>query len=352
LNELLRLNRVRNLKSKNDRAQHMSSRSPNLNHTPGRAPLSRRAFLATGLGAVAAGVSGCSTGADNIAKTASPHSGRHHVDAHVHVWTPDLDRYPIASGFSRGDMQPPSFTPEELFAVSRENGVSRVVLIQMSFYRFDNSYMLDSMRRFPRVFSGVGIVDDKASRPARAMRDLARQGVRGFRINPGSQTTLEWLGSPGMAEMWSYAADAGLAICPLINPGALPAMDDMCRKFPRTRVVVDHFARIGVDGQMRDGDVEQLCRLARFPYTYVKTSAFYALGQKRAPYTDLGPMIRRLRDAYGASRLMWASDCPYQVQGSHNYGDSLALIRDRLEFLSPSDREWMLGKTAEKVFFS
>ena len=83
----------------------------------------------------------------------------------------------------------------------------------------------------------------------------------------------------------------------------------------------------------------------------MKTSAFYALGEKKAPYTDMAPLIRKLRDTFGAQRLMWASDCPFQVQNGHTYADSIAVIRDRLDFLSPEDKEWMLRKTAEKVFF-
>jgi hypothetical protein len=49
---------------------------------------------------------------------------------------------------------------------------------------------------------------------------------------------------------------------------------------------------------------------------------------------------------------MWASDCPFQVDPGHNYRDSIALIRDRLDFLSETDRAWMLRGTAQKVFFS
>ena len=237
-------------------------------------------------------------------------------------------------------------------ALARPHGVTRVVLIQMSFYRFDNRYMLDAMRRFPGVFAGVGIVDDSATRPQDAMRDLARQGVRGFRISPGSQAIDAWLGSPGMAEMWKCAGDDGLALCPLVGPNALPGLAAMCAKFPRTRVVLDHFARIGTGGTFPDAEVAQLCALAKFPHVHVKASAFYAFGQKRAPYLDFGPMIRRLRDTFGPQRLMWATDCPYQVQRGHTYADSVALIRDRLDFLSATDRDWMLRGTAEKVFFA
>ncbi len=305
----------------------------------------RRDFLRATAVTAAGLAAGCGT-------TATGGRGGNHIDAHVHVWTPELSRYPIHSSFKVADMEPASFTPEQLFEHTKPNGVNRVVLIQMSFYRFDNSYMLSSMLRFPGVFSGVAVIDENAPKVDYQMRILGNRGVRGFRIHPGKQPVEAWLGSDGMAAMWTAGADLGLAMCPLINPEALPAIGKMCERFPKTRVVIDHFARIGVDGQIRDEQVDALCRLAKYPNTYVKTSAFYALGKKTPPYTDLGPMIRKVRDAFGAQRLMWASDCPYQVDPGHNYADSIALIRDRLDFLTKEDRAWMLRKTAEKVFFA
>ncbi len=63
-------------------------------------------------------------------------------------------------------------------------------------------------------------------------------------------------------------------------------------------------------------------------------------------------MIRRLVEAYTPRRLMWATDCPYQVQAGHTYRDSIELIRSRIDFLSADDRQWLLGKTAQHLFFS
>ncbi len=275
------------------------------------------------------------------------------IDAHVHIWTPDTQRYPLAEGFSKEkDMVPPSFTPEELFAQCRPQGVSRIVLIQMSFYKYDNRYMLDMMHAHPGVFSGVAIVDESKSDVQETMKQLAAQGIRGFRIYTEKEKAEAWPDSGGMKAMWRYGAEAGLSMCLLANPDALPAVQRMCKAYPKTPVVIDHFARIGMKGEVQQSDLDNLCRLSEFPNVYVKTSAFYALGAKKAPYTDLAPLIRTLRDAYGASRLMWASDCPFQVQGGHTYADSIALIRDRLDFLSGQDKTWMLRKTAEKVFFS
>lgn len=305
--------------------------------------LSRRAFLqTTALAALApAG-----------AFAAAP-ARRGSIDAHVHVWTPDTGRYPLADEFTKEkDMKPPSFTPAELFAHCRPEGVDRVVLVQMSFYQFDNRYMLDAIKEHPGTFSGIGIVDETQSDVRATMKTLATQGVRGFRLYTSREKAEAWSQSEGMKKMWSYAAEAGLSMCLLANADALPAVQRMCAAYPRTPVVIDHCARIGVSGTIPPADLDNLCRLAGFKHTHVKTSAFYALGAKQAPHTELAPMIRRLRDAYGASRLMWASDCPYQVQGVHTYAASIALIRDRLDFLTAEERDWILRKTAEKVFFA
>jgi predicted TIM-barrel fold metal-dependent hydrolase len=312
--------------------------------------LPRRRFLQMGLLSVGAAAAANMTSQPLAAQEGKP-AAEGYIDAHVHVWTPDVTKYPLAPGRKVEEMQPPSFTPEELFANARPCGVSRITLIQMSFYGFDNSYMLDSIKRFPGVFAGVAVIDEE-NKPADTMRSLKPQKVRGFRIAPGKRPVATWLNGPGMAAMWRCGAEEGMAMCHLINPDSLPHVDRMCEKYPDTPVVIDHFARIGVDGVIRDSDLDALCKLARHKKTAVKVSAFYALGKKKAPYTDLGPMIRRLLDAFGPERLMWATDCPYQVQAGHTYENSIALIRDRLDFLSEGDRQWLLKKTAERIFFS
>lgn len=298
------------------------------------------------LAGVAAVATGCQT-----TPTSPPTGSTGWIDAHVHVWTPDTARYPLASGFKAADMDPKSFTPAELLAHCKPAGVGRIVLIQMSWYQYDNRYMLDAIAGHPGVFSGVAIVDHRAADVAAKMKELAKGGVRGFRIHARGDEAAAWVDDAGMATLWKTARQERLAVCPLINPQDLPHIDALCVKFPGTRVVVDHFARIGVSGTIEADRLAQLCRLARFPDVHVKTSAFYALGKKQPPHDDLIPMIRQVVDAFGPRRLMWASDCPFQVQGGQTYADSIALIRDRIGFLSADDKNELLRGTAERVFF-
>lgn len=315
---------------------------------PQRNRPTRREFLGAGASAVIG-----SALAKRIAAADPPVTdprGEGYIDAHVHVWSDDLVRYPLKAGFPKEKMRRPSFTPEDLFTHARPCGVTRVVLIQISYYGNDNSYMLDTMHKYPGVFSGVAVVDPD-DKPRERMLALARQGVRGFRIGPGQASAEHWLDGDGMAAMWKCAADAGLAICPLINPQHLPALDRMSARFPETPVAIDHLARIGIDGQFREADIDTLCGLARHKNVRVKVSAFSALGAKKAPYLDLAPLIRRALNAYGPERLMWATDGPWQMMDGHAYRDSIDLIRFRLDFLTDHDRACLLRKTAENLFF-
>jgi predicted TIM-barrel fold metal-dependent hydrolase len=284
-----------------------------------------------------------------LAVRGSANMNPNYIDAHVHVWTPDVAKFPRPA--SRGaTYRPDSFTPEQLLTIARPSGVSRIVLVQMSFYGSDNSYMLDAIKRYPKVFAGIGILDPNNPEVRSEMIRLLALKVRGYRITPGSDER-GWLESPGMQAMWRCGAEKGIAMCPLIGPGAIPSVNRMCEKFPDTPVVIDHMARIGADGLIRETDIRALCGLARHRNTHVKVSAFYALGKKQYPYTDLIPLIRALYDAYGSQRLMWASDSPFQVQAPHTYAGSIELVRDRLSFLSTEDHEWLLRKSAEKVLF-
>src|SRR5438046_1355224 len=189
----------------------------------------------------------------------------HYIDAHVHVWTPDTARYPLATGFKKENMIPASFTPEELFKHCKPAGVGRINLIQMSFYGFDNSYMLDMIAKYPDVFVGTAVINPLAKDPAREMDELAKKRVRAFRIHPKltEEPVNKWLRPDGYKKMFAAGARHNQALACLIGPDALPELDRMCAAYPDAPVIIDHLARIGVDGVIRGADVDHLCAMAK-----------------------------------------------------------------------------------------
>src|ERR1051326_8854909 len=157
-----------------------------------------------------------------------------YIDAHVHVWTPDTGHYPLAAGFKKENMKPASFTPQDLFKHTKPNGVTRINLIQMSFYGFDNSYMLDMIALEPDTFVGTAVIDPLDGNPATEMTRLRNLGVRAFRIHPAlsKQPAEKWLEPVGYAKMFEAGARNNQALSCLIAPDALPEIDPMCRHVP------------------------------------------------------------------------------------------------------------------------
>ena len=133
-----------------------------------------------------------------------------YIDAHVHVWTDDFDKYPLAEGFGVEEMVPPTFFPEDIIGHGKASGVDRIALVQMSYYRFDNSYMLAAMREYEGLFSGIAVIDPEAERPDDEMRRLAKEGVRGFRVYPQGPVEA-WMDGAGYERMLACGAEENLS---------------------------------------------------------------------------------------------------------------------------------------------
>jgi predicted TIM-barrel fold metal-dependent hydrolase len=272
------------------------------------------------------------------------------IDSHVHIWTDDFTRYPLDSGFKISDLAVPRFLPEDVLSHAQANGVGRILLIQMSYYGFDNSLLLDIIRLDSAHFRGMAVIDENGEDLAFVMRQMRAAGVRGFRV-VALDPAIGLMERPGLRKLLARAGEEQMVIGFLTAPELLKDLLDVAVRFPDTTIVVDHMARIGMNGPITPEQVDLLCRLAHHPKTYVKISAFYALGSKKPPHDDLAPAIRRLYDSFGPSRLMWGSDAPFQtIHGS--YKDSLDLIRFRLPFLSDHDKNLMLREAAAGLFFS
>ena len=275
------------------------------------------------------------------------------MDAHLHVWSPDRGRYPI--DLARALVPPPdvAFTVDDLMRQASPHGVTRFNLIQISFYGIDNRCLLDVIASNPSRFVGTAVIDPLVDRPDEAMAPLIEQGIRAFRIHPrlSGQPASSWLKPSGYDRMFSFAAKHDVGMSCLIEPPGFAEIDRMCRRFPDAPVLIDHLGRIGLDGEIREADIDALCRLSEHDRVMVKISAFYALGKKQPPYLDLSELIRRVVQAFGAKRCMWGSDSPYQTHAPHTYGASLELVRFHLGFLSAEEREQILDTTAATFFF-
>jgi predicted TIM-barrel fold metal-dependent hydrolase len=102
---------------------------------------------------------------------------------------------------------------------------------------------------------------------------------------------------------------------------------------------------MGLNVQWRGKDlapgVDVLLKFARLENVAVKASCLPCYVDEPYPFPTLHPQIRRVVEAFGPERVFWGTDlsqlpCPYR--------QAVTLFTEELDFLSTSDKEWIMGR--------
>jgi predicted TIM-barrel fold metal-dependent hydrolase len=264
------------------------------------------------------------------------------IDSHVHVWKRD-DRFPFAAGAKvpEGD-----FSAERLLELMTANGVARTVLIQVIHYKWDNRYVADVLRRYPGKFQGVCRVDPESASAPDDLSRLVAEGFRGVRLSPGAGADGDWIRGRLMPPLWQRCASLKVPMTVLAPVMRIPDLVPLIEKNPELTVVIDHMADSPLD---QPAELEKLLSLARFPRVFVKISHAWSLSKQPYPYADAMTQIKRLRDGFGAERLMWGTDWPVSLK-ELTYARAVGLYRDHLDWMSDRDRKMVLSGTVQKVW--
>jgi predicted TIM-barrel fold metal-dependent hydrolase len=138
-------------------------------------------------------------------------------------------------------------------------------------------------------------------------------------------------------------------------PGNIDKLVPYLEKFPRAQVIMDHTATLYAgetppvdDVATRFAEFDHVISLAHYPNLALKwCHAPDRISAEPYPFRDLAPYARRLIDAYGAERVMWASDYT-QVHHHHSWAQALYHMLD-WHILSDVEAEWVFGKTIRAV---
>jgi predicted TIM-barrel fold metal-dependent hydrolase len=242
------------------------------------------------------------TGAVAFAATTARAAESPWIDAHTHVFLRGLPM-PIDARY-RPDHDA---SWETLLALAEKNGVGRAVILQPSFLGFDNSYLFEALRAEPGRFRGVPWVSPSITVSEDDWENLARIGVRGLRFPIYGLPTPQWSYYKDMlAEAKKRDWPIHLYVESKRLPEILPVLLDDGHK-----VVIPHYGMFDRTlGPARDPGFKVLLDSAPGRNVWVVMCGAYRVGPERTRAAT--PM---LLDAFGADRLMWASDWPHTDTG-------------------------------------
>src|SRR5665213_1014300 len=263
------------------------------------------------------------------------------IDSHVHVWKHD-PKFPFAAG---AHPPPEDASAEMLLDLMKANDVSKTVIIQVIHYKWDNSYLADVLKRYPRTFRGVCRVNpEDPAAPDHLSRLTEEQGFHGVRLSPSANPDGDWIKGPLMPPLWKRCVQLKVPMTVLLPVGRIPDIVPLIEANPDLTVVIDHQADSPL-GQPEKLDL--LLALQRYPRVFVKISHMWSLSKQPYPYADAQVQVKRLCDKFGAHRLMWGTDWPISLK-QLPYDKAVELFRDHIDFFTPEAREWILYKTVQQ----
>ena len=274
------------------------------------------------------------------------------VDIHPHIISDDEKRYPPAPLFGkRSDwsQERPS-TVESLIAAMDAAGVAKAAVVHSSTtYGFDNSYVVDGCNQYEDRLVAVGSVDMLADDVAATIKRWADNGLAGLRIFTGGSTKdfdPSELDNPKSFKAWEMCAELGLPMCIQTGPIGLPQVAMLARKFPRVNIILDHLGRPDVLDGPPYKNAQSLFDLAEIPNLYMKLTPriFSDVKKDKASAETFFP---RVVEAFGAQRMAWGSNFP---TSPGTLAEILATAQAGLACLGADDREWIFGKTAQRLY--
>ncbi len=283
----------------------------------------RRQFIGSALGASALAAAGC--------QTTGGEGKRMLVDAQIHLWKAPSADWPWVPGMK--PQMPEPFTIEKLVPLMDEAGVDRVVIVPPSWPGDRNDYGLEA----------VTLRNPKSAALLPAWR--SQPGMLGVRVTFLGKDA-EML-SDGSAEwFWPAAEKAGLPVMFLASEqGAYFAR--VAERHPGLQLIADHMGLSLSVQAVREGKFEgpisHIQGLAKFPNVSVKLSAAPNYSLQPYPFRDMTPHLERLFEAYGPRRCYWGTDITNGFEKA-TYRQRIAHFTETLDFLTESDREWVMGR--------
>lgn len=225
------------------------------------------------------------------------------IDSHFHIFekasqNKEYSRYSIDYAADLSDW----------LKEANDQGVTGGVIIQPSFLGYDNSLLLQTLKKNPQFFRGVASVTPDCN--SSELHALRSQGISGIRLNlyGDSNPFGTLLANEGLI---NKLPSANLHLQIHHDDGLL---NQLLLAIPNgVSIVVDHFGRPRSNNEFiknSEGINKHIGNL------WVKLSSQY-----RTPQIDHHSIFEYWRSKIGVGRLLWGSDWPHtQFEESQTYG--------------------------------
>ena len=297
------------------------------------------------------------------------------IDAHTHIFDalagfgPRGELRPIGNGraqWSNGDiihMIPEglgdrSFTADTLAQLLRENHVSHAILLQGSFYGFQNGCVLEAAQQYPELFTPSATLDPFCGCASELIHHfLVDQGRRVLKFEASSGGGLMGyhkdfaLDGQELAESIALTAQTDTTlVLDVGSPGMASfqpeAVVRIARRYPQMRIVLCHLL---APHPGDEAPLQQALSTLKLDNVWFDMAAMpWNVYPEQYPYPTGLNFLRMAKNTVGAEKLLWGTDVP-SVLTRDTYQRLISYITES-DVFTAREQELVFAGNAETAY--
>lgn len=258
------------------------------------------------------------------------------IDAHTHVFDyikgygSKGELYAMGGGMARwatgevismipqglGDK---SFTGETLVSILKENQVEKAVLLQGSFYGFQNEYTYEIARRYPEILIAAGTMDPFCKERNKILDRLLYEfqfpvikfetssggGLMGFHEDYIIDQQFEEIFDKIAKENRTLVLDIGSPNMASFQPEAVARV---AKKYPKMHIIICHLLAPTLQDEKLLMDALNILNLDNIWFDLAAVP--WNVAPETYPYPTGQHFIKLAKDIVGYQKLLWGTDVP------------------------------------------
>lgn len=250
-------------------------------------------------------------------------------DSHVHVFGP-TGRFPYSTDRKITPVEAPK---EKLFALHKQLGIERCVIVQSVIHGFDNSVVEDAILAGKGAYLGVALVP--ATVTDKELHRLADVGFRGVRFN-FMRHLLNDASIQQVIDMTPRLKAVGMHLQVHFESSLIHDLGPLLAK-SQVPVVIDHMGRVDARKGNDHEDIQVLFRLLENKLFNVKVSGIDRIDAQafiENPYASGIAIARSLVERY-PEQCVWGTDWPHP---NHTHIPDDGILVDALTRIAPDPK--------------
>lgn len=261
------------------------------------------------------------------------------IEWNAHIFSRDTEKYPFHhdATYKPDASKYPADPLGTYLARLKNDGIDKAVIVHPEPYGDDHRLILDCLKKEPNRLRGTSLFFPRDPKAPEKLESIVKQEPRmiatRFHAHRGKESYLKSFLDDEVLRLWKKCIDLNQFVELHIGPDYAKQVSEVLRKFPQSKVIIDHMAEPQWGSAVEYAEVLEL---AKYRNVYMKLSGLGHFSEDQPLFKNVMTFTRRVIREFGPDQMIWGSGSP-------------SIVDEHMSEFSEKDRAKVKGGNLNKI---